>query len=255
MLFLLIGGSMTGFCQVPGYLGKKLSLQGEFHSFPALDGPTSNNRGLQTYDEVDGGRFGLNWSAGARLGYVVSRQSQILVSFDYFKTGMNQTVYFPDGGFNIGERNVFFNLTGLSFGVGQRKFRSSKGGLAPMGMYTGYSLNATMLNGKVNREFSSGTEIHGTEPKHIVPSLGYEFGTNIVVKDRLLVNVGAKLNFALSPRAVGYVIAESLSWDPYSNEKGLSFAEGNTENFKTIAASRYALHSVFMIYLGVGLIQ
>lgn len=252
---MLIGGSATGFCQVPGYLGKRISLQGEFHSFPALGGPTSNNKGLQNSDELGEGSFGLNWSAGARLGYVVSRQSQVLLTFDYFKTGMNQSVYFETGGFDYGSREVFFDLTGLSFGVGTRKFRSAKGGLAPMGTYTGYSLHATMLNGKANREFSQGTEIHGTKPNHIVPAFGYEIGTNFVVKDRMLLNVGAKLNFALSPRAVGYVLAEAVSYDPYSNEKGLSLAEGNTENFKTIAASRYALHSVFMIYLGVGLIQ
>lgn len=255
-LLLFCLGSVAGFCQVPGYLGKKLTFQGEIHSFPALSGPTSKGHGL---DYVGDGSqaFGLNWSAGARLGYVVSRYSQVVLSFDYLKTGMVQTVYIPNG-FDYNSPEMFFNLTGLNFGIGNRKYRSSKGGLAPMGMYSGYSLNAILLKGKTNEKLSSYNATPaelGIDPKHMLLSFGYEIGTNFILKDRFLLNVGAKLNFAISPRAVRYVLAEEGGWDPYSNNQGFSDDEGNTDNFKSAAAARYALHSVFMIYLGVGLTQ
>lgn len=255
LLLLLSWGSMSGFCQAPGYLGKKFSFQGEFHSFPAFNGPTASNKGLQTYDENEGARFALNWSGGARLGYVVSRYGQAILSFDYLKTGMYQTAYFQTGLGDIGSNELFFELTGLTFGAGMRNFKPLKGGLAPMGAYTGYSFSATLLKGKLNEKYSTGTETFDIEATHIVPSFACEFGSNFVVKDVGLINLGAKLNFALSPRAVRHVFGEEEGWDPYANEKGLSFDEGNTENFKTNAASRFALHSILMIYVGVGLIQ
>lgn len=247
---------LTSFAQVPGYLGKKFTLQGEIHSFPALIGPTANNNGLQA--EGDGGTgLGLNWSAGARLGYVLSRYNQLMLTFDYLKTGAIQTAYL-NSGFDYSSREIFYNLNGISFGIGNRKFRASKGGLAPMGKYNGYSLNLTALNGTLNKKYSSSSSslsTYGIEPKHLVLSFGYEFGTNYIIKDRLILNIGAKLNIALSPRAFNYALEEGGAWDPYNNSQNFSLEEGNTFNYKTVAASRYALHSFLMIYLGIGLIQ
>jgi hypothetical protein len=256
-LLLLSLGSMAAYAQAPGYLGKRITLQGEFHSFPAIIGPTSSNRGLQTYSVSGDETFGLNWSAGARLGYVLSRYKQLVLSFDYLKTGVTQTAYLPTG-VDYTSRELFYNLQGLTFGIGTRKFNSGKGGLAPMGIYSGFSLQLTALKGKLNKEFSPDNtplSAYGIEANHLVPSLGYEFGTNFIIKDKLLLNVGAKLNFALSPRAFRYALGEDGLWDPNSNEKGLNDGEGNTDNFKSVAAARYALHSVLMIYVGVGLLQ
>lgn len=256
MLLLLSLGSISAYAQVPGYLGKKITLQGEFHSFPAINGPTATFKGSQFSYGENAGEFGFNWSAGVRLGYVVSRYNQILLSFDYLKTGMTQTAYFPSD-FDYSSRDLFLNLKGLSFGIGTRKFRTGKGGLAPMGLYNGFSLNATLLKGEINKDFNPPNiklSTYGIDAKHMLVSLGYEFGNNFIIKDRLLLNVGAKLNFALSPRAFKNAIEASEPWDPYNNVS-LSLEEGNTDNFKTEAASRYAFHSIFMIYLGVGLIQ
>lgn len=264
MLFLLIGGSMTGFCQVPGYLGKKLSLQGEFHSFPALIGPTASNKGLQAHYGEEGGGFGLNWSAGARVGYVTSRYGQAILLVDYLKTGMIQTAYSPaagpfgDQGYDSHE--LFYNLTGFSGGIGMRKFSPSKGGIAPMGRYNGYSLSGTFLKGEIldkRTSYYSGGGQHaplGIDPKHFTLSFGYEFGANFIVKDRLLLNLGAKLNLPLSPRILKYVLSEEGPWDPYSNVNDKTYSENNIENFKTLAVTRQAFHSFFMIYVGVGLL-
>jgi hypothetical protein len=257
-LLLLTLSSMAGICQVPGYLGKKITLQGEFHSFPALGGPTAHNRGLNTYNENGANKLGLNWSGGARLGYTVSRYRQVLLMLDYLKTGMTQTAYYQGFVDEYGSTDLFYNVTGLSFGLGTRKFRSAKGGLAPMGMYRGCSLSATSLKGKINDTYSDTIltpEQLGIDTKHLMLMAGFDFGTNYILKDKLLLNVGVKLNFALSPRAGSYIFNEGQTWDPYTNEKGLSDSEGNTENFRSAAAARYALHSVFMVYLGIGLIQ
>lgn len=244
---------LTSFAQAPGYLGKKFTLQGEFHSFPALSGPTVNNRGLDSYDE-EGLGLGLNWSAGARLGYVLSRQQQLILSFDYLKTGVTQNAYYLSD-FDYSSDELFFNLQGVSVGIGNRKFKPGKGGLAPMGKYSGFSLNATFLKGSLNSEFSYNTRPlndYGIDPKHMVLSLGYEFGTNYIIKDRLILNVGAKLGLTLSPRVFRFALEEE-EWTP--NDGTFSIGEGNTDNFKTVAASRFSRHSILMIYLGIGLIQ
>ncbi len=257
-LLLLASGSTVLLCQVPGYLGKRLTLQGEFHSFPALEGPTADKRGLDTNTGDEGGQLGLNWSAGARLGYVTSRFGQTVLSFDYLKTGMNQVAYGPPINSGYSSYELFYHLTGLTIGIGTRKFISSKGGLAPMGLYRGYSLSATFLKGKLVEKYTPSNIpliLLDTTPKHTVLSLGYNVGSNFIVKDRFLLNLGVKFNLALSPRALRYVFVEEGLWDPSSNEQGFStFDEGNTYSFKTLAAARYALHSVFMIYFGVGLI-
>ena len=265
-LLLLSLGSMAAFCQVPGYLGKRLSLQGEFHSFPALGGPTAANKGLQVHYGEEGGGFGLNWSAGARLGYVMSRQGQVVLSFDYLKTGMTQTAYTPATSF-FGEQDfdshyLFYNLTGLSGGIGIRQFKPLKGALAPMGRYNGYSLSATYLKGKILDKQTTyvfgGSTGHlplGIEPKQLSLSFGYETGVNFVIKDRFLLSVGAKLNIPLSPRFYRFALGEEASWYPYSGSSDVSYEEGNTENFKELAATRYAYHSLIMFYIGVGLLQ
>ncbi|MFN0034348.1 MAG: hypothetical protein ACKVUS_04725 [Saprospiraceae bacterium] len=263
-LSLLAWVSATAFCQVPGYLGKRLTVQGELHSFPAMRGPTASNRGYSVHYGDKGGGFGFNWSAGARLGYVTSRYGQVLLSVDYLKTGMIQTAFSPASGF-LGEEGydsheLFYNVRGLTAGIGTRKFKSAKGGLAPMGRYSGYSLNATFLKGEIldkRTSYRFGGPEHaplGIDPKHVLLSLGYEFGSNFIVKDRLLLNVGAKLNIPLSPRAFRHTFSEEESlWDPYyNNQEGKE--DGNTDNFKTLAATRYGLHSLFMFYIGVGLL-
>jgi hypothetical protein len=94
----------------------------------------------------------------------------------------------------------------------------------------------------------------GIDPKHFTLSFGYEFGANFIVKDRLLLNLGAKLNLPLSPRILKYVLSEEGPWDPYSNVNDKTYSENNIENFKTLAVTRQAFHSFFMIYVGVGLL-
>ncbi len=273
MLLLLALGSVAGYGQVPGYLGKRFSLQGEFHSFPTLKGPTAGNHSLELFSE-DGdtqnfygnksGGLGINWSAGAKLGYVVSRYKQVLFTFDYLKTGMIQTAYSPAistfGELGYDSHYLFYNLTGLTAGLGTRKFKSAKGALAPMGMYRGYSLSVTYLKGEIldkQTTYAYGGPEHaslGTDPKHFMLSAGYEVGTNIIIKDLLLLNLGLKFNLALSPRALKYSFREGVGWYP-DDGSDQTYSEGNTSNFKDLAAARFARHSFLMIYLGVGFIQ
>lgn len=258
-------GSLPVFCQVPGYLGKRLSIQAEFHSLPALNGPTANNRGLQTHYGDKGGGFAINWNAGLRAGYVISRSGQVIAQVDYFKTGMIQDAYSPTsqsfGGQEYDTHNLFYNITGVTGGIGLRNFNTVKGGLAPMGRYNGFSLNATFLSGKILDKRTSYYNLFGEEhaplgidPKHILLSLGFETGVNFVIKDRLLLNVGARFNLPLSPRVFRYAAGEEYDWYPYDPESNFTFAEGNTENFKTIAATRAALHNLVMLYIGIGLL-
>ncbi|MDX1913671.1 MAG: hypothetical protein SFV22_19405 [Saprospiraceae bacterium] len=263
LLCITLGG-IPVFCQVPGYLGKRLSIQAEFHSMPALNGPTANNRGLQTHYGDKGGGFALNWNAGLRAGYVTSRSNQVLASLDYFKTGMIQDAYSPSSSFGSPEYDshaLFYNITGITGGIGTRGFATEKGALAPMGRYSGFSLNATFLRGDIldkrtsySDPFSESHAPLGIDAKALLFSLGFETGVNFVVKDRLLLNVGAKFNLPLSPRVYRYAFGEEYDWYPYNPDTDYTFAEGNTENFKTLATTRAALHNLVMLYIGVGLL-
>ncbi len=261
---LLLCGGLTAYAQAPGYLGKRFTLQADVHGVPGLGGPTADNRGSTHYGD-DGGGFAFNWRAGGQAGYAISRSRQLVLGVDYLKTGMIQDAYTPyfdpfSETYNLDEHYLFYNLTGLTVHAGMRKFRLMKGALAPMGVYGGWQLQFTRVKGEIldkRTYYYSGSSNEGHAPLGIKPqmnfmALGLEFGTNYIVADRVLIDVGARFNLPLS---AGLLFSKLEREDNYSRPEGPDdYKAYNQDIFRENAASRIWLHSLVTFRVGVGLL-
>lgn len=261
---LLLCGALSAYAQAPGYLGKRFTLQADVHGVPGLGGPTADNRGSNHYGD-DGGGFAFNWRAGGQVGYAISRNRQVVLGVDYLKTGMLQDAYTPyfdpfNETYSYDEHYLFYNLTGLTVHAGMRKFRLMKGALAPMGAYGGWQLQYTRVTGEIldkRTYYYSGSSNEGHAPLGIKPqmnfmALGLEFGTNYILADRVLLDVGARFNLPLS---LGLLSDKFKREDNYGTpESADDYQKFNQDVFRENAAYRIWVHSLVTFHVGVGLL-
>lgn len=227
--------------QIPGYLGKRISLEGSFQSIPALNGPTAKNLSFGFGgSEV----LALNWRVAAIGAYAISRDRQVYLSAGFFKTGANganSTDFInPDGSLEYRNYGLFYTLNCKTVSIGTRRFRTNKGAIAPFGRYNGWSLNATFAKGEINASYSSGDPraVGDLDPQASFWTLGYEFGQNIIVKDFLQLSIGGKLNIP-------------LQFNRYIRNDGF---KDNEDWFKQSVFERLALHGLVSFNLGIGFI-
>jgi hypothetical protein len=243
----------SGNAQVAGYLGKKITLQTAFESFPCLGGPTANNKGPNHFGDSGGG-FGFNWRAEASLGYVITRKHQLFLSADYFKTGMlldaSYTYDNPFFGNEITYYNLFYNLTGKTFGAGVRFFKIPKGAIAPLGHYESISLHATFLTGAIRNQTIDPAPPQGfpvtalgINPTFKYYSLAYEFGQNFIIRDFLVLNFSGRIHIPLQLGKIYKILADDGSTEFSPQQK-----------FENAVLSRMATHSFLMINVGVGVV-
>lgn len=244
--------------QTPGYLGKKLSVQAEINSFFTRKGPTANNNGENGWysDQETPGAIGMNWRAGLSVGYVISRRHQLYVSGDYLRTGIIHYAYapyqFPFSDPQLAQYSVFHEASGYSGAIGVRFFKTQAGALAPMGFYNGLALQATMLNANITRKaLQSGeqsTTPFGIEDASALSlAANYEVGSNFIIRDKVLLTLGARLNIPLRFRKLDL-------FDESSAELTGDYLADNKTLFERAAITRMAYLSVFSIHLGVGLL-
>lgn len=248
-LVLLLTPALSA--QIPGYLGKRFSLQADLQTMQALQGPTANNRGSAYYG-AQGGGFALNWRAGLSGGYAISRERQLYLGVDYLKTGMVldvQTVY-DDPFFDLrftDDHSLFYNLTAKTATVGIRTYNINKGAIAPFGPYSGIFLEYSRVTGAIldkqtnleGRDQYQRTEHAplGIQPKMNYFVFGYEFGKNFIVADRFVLNLGAKLRL---PLQIFRLLQEE---DPDID---------NQTKFENEVISRLGLHSLLTVNVGGG---
>lgn len=255
-LLIILSGLHSAIAQAPGYMGKRITIGADLHSFLAFVGPTANNRGSNRfYDGSNESDFsvGVNWRVGGSVGYVLSRNTQLLLFGDYLKTGVAHEAYLYTnngfGGSNTDYFTVFHQMTGLTGGVGMRKYSLSKGALAPMGRYWGLSLLATQLRANVTKtgEVSANPSVIGKKlgldgAKVMNLSLGYEIGYSYIISDNLQFNIGVKTILLLTGQIARRVDPDLSGQDTEADNKLL---------FKKAALSRYAPHGRFNINLGL----
>lgn len=240
-LFLLLFGGMNAYAQVPGYLGKKFTIDATFQSFPAINGPTAKNKGY-TIDQS----IALNWRAAGTLGYTISRTRQLILTGDFLHTGMYPTTLFgavdPNDPYGSSTYDVFYDLKGKSVGFGLRTFSASRGAIAPWGTYHAWTLQATMLKGEIVPKYAEYSAPPGSfedfDPKFTYWSLGYEMGQNFIVNDFLVLNLGFRLNIPLQLNLISL---------------GETF-ETNEDAFKHAVFARMAGHSLVTINVGAGVV-
>ncbi|AEE53683.1 hypothetical protein [Haliscomenobacter hydrossis] len=257
-LFILLNTTLPA--QAPGYLGKRLSLQADLMAFPALGGPTAGNRGSVFYGE-NGGGFAFNWKAGASLDYVVSRKRQVRLLLDVIKTGMSETYYTPSSSALVDGQNdshdLFFNLNGVSLGLGTRGYNLKKGALAPLGPYVGWSLRYTMITGEIldkrtSYAFRGPHAPLGLDLKTNRFSLGYSFGSTLIVADNIILDFGANFNADIP---IANEALDALNYGdefPAPIEPSGDYVKDNNKRYDKDVAFRVFKHSLFFFHVGAG---
>jgi hypothetical protein len=79
--------------------------------------------------------------------------------------------------------------------------------------------------------------------------LGYEFGTNYIVKDHVVINLGARFNVPLRYKQLNFLRDVSDDSLPDNLE---TYQATNSQYFKQHAITRLSTHSAFTVYLGIG---
>lgn len=260
LLGLLFVQATSLLSQIPGYLGIRNTVQAEYHIFPAIN---YTGRDSEVDNFLDGSgviSLGINQKGRFQYGYVLTRKHQLVIGFDYLRTGTTFTGYSPsstiDGGVNTHE--VLYRLTGIGGNVGVRKFNKKKAGLAPLGTYGGWGLYYNYLKGK---ELASIISFADFNPDQPAPDMGFrpqtqtfgayfESGVNWIVADRLILGGGVKVNIPFQFKDIidfglnGYTQPDPLS----------EYADHNKTNFNRAAISRVAAHSFLNVYASVGVL-
>jgi hypothetical protein len=230
--------------QVPGFMGKRVTVQGFFQFSPAFIGPTSGNRGSQAFNE-EGFSLGWNTRLQGTVGYTLSRKLELTAGVARSATGVVLN-YVPSsvatgGGFGeIYDNDVFLKANTLFFDLGVRAFSFKAGALAPYGTYVTYLTGVAIMNGEVversvNGEMATDAEygsIQIDDTRTVAPYLGVEFGNNQIFKDILVLNYGIRFSY------------------PFVSN---SF-ERPTNSMDYYAGKRLALSNAFYAFVGTGVV-
>jgi hypothetical protein len=255
--------------QIPGYMGKRMTVSATLNSNVAIGGPTAANLGLgagaggpDIYGDGEGG-FALNLRWGGEVAYVSSRRHQFSIGVSYFRTGMIADYQTPSAIPSIDreifwadDHELFHQLDVVQPRIGFRWFNLNKGAIAPFGPYLGVNLRAAIVSQKVldkrTNYYDAEAQGHpsiGLPANNTLLFGGFEFGMNHIIADRLVMGLSGEISIPLSlvsnPNSTGFSVSE-VSGDPavYESE--------NEQSFRFHVAERLALQSIMMIRLSVG---
>lgn len=219
-LFIIILCSLSAFPQVPGYQGKRLSLEYSNYFFPALLMP--NAKGDYNTDDAFSFKkklFTLNTRNKLSIDYILSRRTSIGGGFEFFKS---RFVFFEKFECESTEGEVLVssdypagNVAARIFNVHYTIFKRKL--LAPLGRYTqfefgvisyksSYDENA-LLKDVQNSFYHDFTEIPSFRNRspYNASYLGITFGKKRVFFDKLIVNSGIQFAYVIDSKPFGDV--------------------------------------------------
>ncbi len=227
LFFSFLIFTSTSFGQVPGYMGKRMTigysnmLCPNYLSF-ALD--YSVNKAVLTHS------FNIN--------YIISKQREICLSAKYFNRKINHPSIDPSNYYS--EIPDFEKLSVIEFSLGFKRFNKSK--FAPLGAYSKWE--GQFLKCKMNYKEYLGNDEFATTPVLVTKEGGdfnlngigvsYSRGRQRVFSDRFVVDYGI--------RGTLMVITTSDAKENY--EKSLSSDVSSTLN----------LNPIFNVFIGIGLL-
>ena len=230
---LLIGFGFSVSAGVPGYMGRKFSIQYQFGLSPQWN---DFNSPMPYMFHT------------AQIGYVVSRRHEIGIQYsriDYnnsAKTG--EYIYFSGGGTSYDGNVDARKFSGNNMMAYVKFFKPRKGFIAPLGSFIQFGLGFQYYTD--NLHFNSGQSIDNIYVPHnyTVTSedimLGVGFGRNFIVANRLIMNLELDINWPMS--AIVRIF-------PPSTLTGGSDQYGE---FKALNAKDVTLSNIIHIKLGIG---
>ncbi|HXA02577.1 MAG TPA: hypothetical protein VNW99_11355 [Cytophagaceae bacterium] len=180
------------FAQVPGFQGKRFSVEGSLMFNTALSNYNENfNEGLAAFNKrFQGG-----------VEYIIGRNVSLGGSYGIFASGLED--------FNTKSKyRLTSNIGGLYLKI--FKFRK-KGAIAPYGMYGKIGLLRVMISG-VLVETNGSSAANGTEKLNPAPLtlLNYGFGKQFIIKGRFIARVGA--DFGLNIFGFSFSSPSGITW-------------------------------------------
>lgn len=258
-LFLMLAVVQLS-AQAPGYLGKRLYAKADaFYSF-SRRGPSAANQGANYYGEKQISNYTWDYRYGLQCGYAVTRRTVAVLSASYLKTGLSTNAYtpaiiYPSGGY-YDSHYLFYNLSGITMGLGYQWYNTAKGAIAPFGAYYGMYLQGSFLKGKIEDKLTDYAYQYedehaklGIDPKYRYYSLGFEFGYNNILKDRLVFSYSCHFNIPfLNGKLTSFFDDTNYL---YSTD---DYVADNQNEYKQNAYERMVRHNVFGLKIGIGLL-
>lgn len=245
LLFLFLINAFPAKAQVPGYLGKKLTIAYNLYTFPAISYPTNDQKS---------GMIGLNTRHAIEADYVIGLHTTAGFSVQFASSGVafdkgftlpiqlgNEIAYVSGSFDSYGKLNIF--NPGIFF-----KFFSDDL-LAPIGSYTRLDLFLSVNTITYEKEDFSYQLNNTTNPlyldmgprvsKNTVPGIGLTFGKQWVVKDLVTFDFGVQGALILVPEVIS---GEENRLDKHSY------------HVVTPALVRSFYHQLLNVKLGIGLL-
>ncbi len=185
LLFLFLATTHTINAQVPGYMGKKIHLQGGIKFFPSFIFPVNVQQAYPIPTIVPG----MNYRLELGMDFMISRKSSIGFNTHYYNTATEiYSGYTPT---NVDNR---ISIEGGSIGF---VFKTHFGGwVAPLGFY--YRLEAGAMIFSI---YDPANNFGGAIPP-TTSGTGYinnAFGRTHIFANRISLDYGIELGFAFPP--------------------------------------------------------
>ncbi|MCB0707610.1 MAG: hypothetical protein KDC34_19980 [Saprospiraceae bacterium] len=260
VIFVGLISFQFGNAQVSGYLGKRLSVCGNFDFMPTvrglelrlLDGIAISNEGIG----VD-----FNWGYGIDLAYALTRKLSVRAGIGRFHTNMEMdskgllySVIFNET--YVVDYTYLYDLTALTYRVGFDWSRLKRGGLGPMGPYFGMHADFHNITGMETDKYP--TEDIGIiglidtplefDTKSKYWDLKFELGFNNILYDRLILK--SAFQFGWSTRGRYYTTNPSNNYQTEFTVQ--TYKVYNEEKFDERSIARGFTHQMMMIRVGLG---
>jgi len=190
--------------QTPGYLGKKFSIGIGSSFYPAIFGPSKNQKSItdrrfsfnQPFLEKG---FGMNSTFELSIDYAQFRYGSIGVYGSRYNTGMVARYRSFDTGFN--EIDVFHILNTNTIGIRYSRFKANRGALAPIGRYVSYGLEGVFVSGQSKEIEFDGfpvvSEFLNFDQKKSFLNLSTKYMMSYPLSDNLLLKVGGSIRLPI----------------------------------------------------------
>jgi hypothetical protein len=187
-LFLLY--PVLASAQVPGYQGKKFSVDGDVFFMSALFNPNQNlKNGMTSFNA----RYHVN------ADYVITKDISFGATYGMFKTGLVNSYegYDVQNGVTSKYKD-YFKLNSSAAGIYFKFFRSNKGAIAPSGSYQKLGVSLIMSRGLFHyTDDPYAIVIQESYPLLYSAMLTYGFGKQTIFCNRFVFKYG--LEFGMSP--------------------------------------------------------
>ncbi len=251
LILLLVGSLVPIFlqAQAPGYLGKRATIGLHILNFPAIQGPTQNNKGNSFFGETGGG-LGLNYEWEFQFSYATGRLRQLTFTAGQYYTATStsfERLSLFNNPFsstvNFDTHNLFLRLNVRSVGLQYYRFKENKASIAPVGNHFYYGLKVSFINGEIIDKITRfgnpiGEQLQEHAPldfeqRHTVGTIFIGWSNDQIFWDRVIFSYGIRFGWTVGVNAIS---------EPDSSSGDV---------FKWVANNRLFRHELARIDVGV----